>query len=226
VCLGNLGTFTLKTRRHSLLTALVLSLLIVFALPGCGKEQQQTNRSATLGSGSLKWDHFPLSLKADASLQSRGPAHDDLLAAVTFWQSHAHNKPLFSLGTWPNEQIPFTGPANNPTTIVDNAIYFLSPWSLDPKVAGNTTLHSTGNTIDSAVIFLNRDTQLCDADCTGPGDALRTSRRRLLAHELGHFLGFAHVPDRNNIMFPEIQPGGSLEQVQIDQDLLDRLTTL
>lgn len=225
---GGLVSFCSFVMPHSSRRALLCAaaLLLALALPACGRDEPKQTTSAELGSGNLKWDHFPVKLRVDDLLQAPGHAHDDLLAAAEFWENRAH-KHLFDLSqNWPSGQAPFTGPSDKPAALLDNVIFFLSPWPLDPHVAGNTTLHYTDNTLDHAVIFLNTTTDLCDGDCDGPGDQLRTSRRRLLAHEMGHFLGFSHVEDQANIMFPVIQAGGRLDDRQIDQGLLDRLTTL
>jgi hypothetical protein len=195
-------------------------------LQACGHdEDKRTVVSGVLGSGNLKWDHFPVTLKADALLHDGGHAESDLDDAAAFWNKRA-GKQLFDIGTWPTGQLPFDGPAANPTNVFDNALLFITPWPLALGIAGNTTVHSYGNTIQNAVILLNPGTPLCYADCDGPGDRLRTSRRRLLAHEMGHFLGFAHVQDPDDIMYPSIQPGGKLDDRHFDQALLNRLTTL
>ncbi|MGZ6382188.1 MAG: matrixin family metalloprotease [Bdellovibrionota bacterium] len=200
----------------------VFLCLTFFSFAGCGHDEERN--TASLGSGNLRWNSFPVSLKVDSSIHDGGAADEDLLAAVSFWETHA-GKTLFTLGTWPTAQPPYTGPAQDPDDLLDNAVFFLSPWPFDAHIAGKTTIHSIGPSIQKAVIFLNSDTALCSGLCDQPGDDLRTSRRRLLAHEMGHFLGFDHVGDRDNIMYPEIVTGGSLEDRKIDQSLLNKLTT-
>lgn len=202
---------------------LLAALLVLSALPGCGKDEPKP----APGLGSIRWTSFPVSLRADSSLQDGGAKEEDLLAAVAFWENKAGKK-LFTLGTWPHGRAPFTGRVTDPDTLTDNVIFFQNPWpnsgEWPENVAGKTILHSTGGFINHAVVFLNGETPLCPGLCIQEGEQDQTSRRRLIAHELGHFLGFVHVSDPKNIMNPEIVPGGSLENEIVDQDLLVQLT--
>lgn len=159
----------------------------------------------------------------DAALLDGAYSEEDLLAAIAFWENKA-GKRLFSIDRWPSGSQPFTGPPANPNSLTDNVVFFQSPWPQEwsGRVAGKTIIHAYGSIIQNAVIFLNSETALCSGLCLSELD--RTSRRKLLAHELGHFLGFAHVNDRENLMYPEILPGGSLDAVRIDEPLLKKLT--
>ncbi len=150
-----------------------------------------------------------------------------MLTAIAFWEQRA-GKTLFTISSWPASALPYTGSVTDPDTLLDNVIYLLKPWpnsgDWNSQIAGKTVIHSEGAGIRHAVVFLNGETTLCDADCKNEGENQETSRRRLIAHELGHFLGFVHVSDRENIMYPTIQPGGDLDTETIDVDLLRRLT--
>ena len=201
-------------------------LVFVVAFAGCGpKKPTRTDRA--LGAGKFRWDSFPVSLRVDSGLRDGGPAEQDLREAVRFWEKLAGHR-LFDIGTWPTGTAPFTGKPENPDELLDNVVYLMRPWPSGPdwgsRIAGKKIVHSTGSEIDNAVVFLNGDTALCSALCDNEGEHGMTSRRRLIAHELGHFLGFAHVSDRGNIMYPEIQPGGSLDTEGVDLELLHALT--
>ncbi|MGZ3661433.1 MAG: matrixin family metalloprotease, partial [Bdellovibrionota bacterium] len=84
----------------------------------------------------------------------------------------------------------------------------------EENIAGKAILRVTGGTITGAVILLDPQTNICTGLCEGRDNA--TSLRRLIAHELGHFLGLGHVQDSINIMYPAILPGGSLEDRTVD----------
>jgi hypothetical protein len=212
--------FQLQSSMRQTRGVVVVLLSLVF-LGGCGK---QYDEDATLGSGKLRWSSFPVRIQADSSLFDGGPAEQDLRAAVSFWETRA-GKQLFELGTWPSGQAPYVGEVTHPQSLLGNAIFFQNPWpnfgDWGPEIAGRTIVNSTKGSITHAVVFLNAETNLCSDLCATEGG---TSRRRLIAHELGHFLGFAHVQDMANIMFPTIQVGGSLDSETIDSDLLRRLT--
>ncbi len=193
--------------------------LCFFLLVACGKDE--TRSIAALGSGDLHWAAFPVPLKVDSQLFDGGAANEDLLKAIAFWENRV-GKTLFQTSTWPSGHAPYTGSAGNPETLTDNVIFFQNPWPFPGNVAGKTFIHSINGIIKNAVVFLNAETRLCAGLCEDGHD--KTSRQKLLAHELGHFIGFAHVNDRANIMFPEILPGSTLDNETVDEELLKKLT--
>lgn len=199
-------------------STLLLGLLLA-VLTGCGGDKQD---SPPLGSGELRWSNFPVSLQADATILQDPDALQDLQDALIFWQEKA-GKPLFTL-LGPYTSAPYVGDPSDPASLAGNGIFFLSPWPFESGVAGRTLVFSTGTLITASAIALNPATDLCTGDCTASGDQQRTSRRRLLAHELGHFLGFNHNDDRGNIMYPAILPGGGLSSMSVDTELLIKLT--
>jgi len=200
-----------------------LKLVLLFAaltLTGCGKESERT--STELGLGNLRWGSFPVEVQVDAFLLSDAQATADLQDAIAFWEVKA-GKPLFTIaGSWDSAQKPYTGPIEDPTELLANVIFFQGPWPFDNRIAGKTVVHSSNGTISRAVILLNAETSLCGHDCRN--NAGEVSRRKLLAHELGHYLGLGHNQDTNDVMYPEILQGGSLEGLKVDEPLLTTLT--
>ena len=70
-----------------------------------------------------------------------------------------------------------------------------------------------GGIIQRSLITINDNFLFCHGDCArNPA----VSFRKVLAHEIGHFLGFDHHSDFDNVMFTFYQPGGSLNDLRVD----------
>ena len=149
-------------------------------------------------------------------------AQQDLQDAMAFWEQKA-GKTLFDYkGIWDNSQ-PYTGTPDAPGTITNNVIFFQNPWPASQNIIGQTIVSTVSSDIQHAMIMINPDAAFCPGDCVG--EPTINSSRKNLTHELGHFLGLAHVQDVNNVMYPVMQPGGSLDSVTIDQVALMNLVT-
>lgn len=202
------------SRLFILLFALCLSL----SLAGCGKDRKTEAAEGT----TFRWASFPVDLYADAAILNDADAEADLRDAMSFWETRA-GKPLFRLnGEWTSGPA-FSGSAGNPDEIFTNIIFFQNPWPFDSGIAGQTILHSEDGITQKAIILLNQGTTVCLRDCSQPGDSSKTSFRKLVAHELGHFIGFSHTSDAKDVMFPEIQTGGTLDDLQINAATLQHL---
>jgi hypothetical protein len=198
-------------------------LVLLFLVPifvACGGEQEEN--AAVLGSGDIRWASFPVNIQVDKALLDQPGASEDLEDAILFWENRAGRTLFRVMDEWREPSPPYQGSAENPDEILANAIFLQNPWPFSPSIAGKTFVHSEHNRIRAAVILINVDTPLCAEGCLNNHSA--TSRRKLLAHELGHFLGFSHTQDRLDIMFPEIQPNGELESMNVNGALLQKLT--
>lgn len=195
----------------------LLAVLLAALGTGCGKVQS----SPALGSGELRWSTFPIPLYADPLLVNDPVAADDLEEALSFWEAHAGRQLFVLKGAWNGPQ-PFTGDPTNPDSVLVNGIFFYGPWPFEPEVAGRTIVFSEGARIRSSAVLLNPETRLCYSDCEDEPD--KTSRRKLIAHELGHLIGFNHTENTADVMYPAILPGGALDDLKIDPVLLRKLT--
>lgn len=176
--------------------------------------------SAGCGQGVTKWNSFPVPIYADSTVTSNANAMSDLQDAMNFWEDKA-GKQLFDYKGEYSGSTPYSGSPLNPGTVNNNVILFQSPWPLAEDVIGRTTVTSDGNTIQNALVQINGDIQYCTGDCTGVTGL--NSERRDMAHELGHFIGLQHVTDITNIMYPVIQPGGTLNNLKIDDATFQQL---
>lgn len=186
---------------------LLLALCLLF-LSGCGKKREDS-----ITSGQVRWDSFPIGLFVDTSVLSSADAKKDLEDAIQFWENKT-KKHLFQIqGGWSGGS-PVEGSINDPDSLKGNILYLMSPWQFSSTAAGNTILLSQEEIIQNSVIFINADKTYCSGDCSG--QTTETSRRKLFAHELGHFLGLGHVSQSGNIMYPSIEHGADLSSVEVD----------
>lgn len=191
--------------------------LLLFAfvfLLGCGSPRKQS-------SGPIRWASLPVVLYADPAITSSTTTQSDLNEAMSFWESRAGRKLFDFRGAWTGQNPPYTGDAGRPDNLLGNVIYFERSWPFAANIAAQTVVFSQSSDLLSSVIMLNPNINLCAGDCASQSG---TSERRVFAHELGHFLGLQHNSNVADIMYPELQPGHSLQSLQIDSAALSQLT--
>lgn len=201
----------------------LLLLLLPLLLAGCGKGED-SRAIVELGNGDIRWASFPVEVKVDAALLADSDAYDDLNKAISYWEGKA-GKPLFVVrGPWDTSTMgpPYTGTPDNPNSLADNVIFLQSPWPFDPAIKGKTIVHSNQGAIENAVVLLSAGSHYCSGNCLG--DASSVSRRKLIAHELGHFIGFGHSASASDLMYPEILTFDTLDSLEVDSLLLEKLT--
>jgi hypothetical protein len=209
LALSTAGDMTMKPR-----WILALFLMYSFFSTGCAPDTSESSR--TQG-----WSAFPVPIYSDSSLSASSAAQTDFKDAMGFWESKAGRKLFDYRGQWTGQNPPYTGSALSPETILGNVVLLQNPWPFAQNIAAQTTTKKIENNIDSSVIMVNPNTPFCSSDClfqTG------TSLRRAFAHELGHFLGLDHSDDKTNIMYPTIQTGASLSDLQVDAGALSLVT--
>lgn len=181
--------------------------LIILLLTGCGAKNEDK--------GPKRWSSFPVPIYIDNSISSSYGAEQNFQEAMSFWEAKAGKKLFDFRGTW-SGQAPYTGSPNSPASIIANVIFILDPWSFSNDIAGQTVVISKKNSIHGSIIMINPNISYCYWSCP--------SEKKIFTHELGHFIGFAHSNDANDIMFPEIQPGDSLDNVSVNRADLAGLT--
>jgi hypothetical protein len=189
----------------------VLTVLVI--LTGCAQEK----------GGAPRWSAFPVTLYSDKSVVATPESERDFRDAMAFWEERAGRRLFNYAGVWAGTGKPYAGAPTNPTAILANVIFRPSPWPFAGTVAGQTSFLYTDGEIHGAIVMLNSEIATCAGDCTY-GYYGTTSERRVMTHELGHFLGLSHVNDVQNIMNPTVMPGGSLEGLKVDANALRTVT--
>lgn len=186
--------------------SIFLSLLIATFTSGCAKN------------GATRWASLPVPVYSDSSMVGTPEAQADLQDAMSFWEQKAGKKLFDYKGVWTSSAQPYTGTPDNPGNILANVIFFQNPWAASSNVIGQTVVTSFEDEIQSAMIMINPDAVFCSGDCEH--EYYANSARKNLAHELGHFLGLKHHHDVNNVMYPILQPGGTMHGVGVDETAL------
>jgi len=180
------------------------------------------------------WTNYPVAVYADSTVTSSPAKTQDLTDAIAFWEQQAGKKLFDYKGEWTGGA-PYSGDPGNISAIQANVVMFQNPWPFNSDYAGQTTTLTTNTQINNAVVMINPNVEFCSADCAdstspnptptkaAPTTTTPTSERKTFTHELGHFLGLVHVQDTTNIMYPTIQPGGTLDNVTIDKVAFEAL---
>jgi hypothetical protein len=181
---------------------IVFLIPLSFALMACGTDKKKED-------GPPRWSSFPVTLYTDPSLvpENDPDAKADFQSAMSFWEIKVGKK-LFNYRGSSSRQ------AYSGDSISENSLFLQNPWSYAQNIAAQTIVISQKSEIRGAVIMVNPSTSFCNGDCTN--DNMRTSMRKVFAHELGHFIGLGHSGDTANIMYPDALPGGSLEHLQVN----------
>jgi hypothetical protein len=194
----------------SLRNGFLFSLLFLSsALTGCAKN------------GATRWSNFPIPIYSDSRIVGSSDSEADFLDAMAFWEEKTGRKLFDYKGVWTGSA-PYTGTPDNPGTLLANVVFFQSPWHTSSNVVGQTVVMSRSSQISNAMVMINPYMTFCHRDCHGLEWA--NSARKNLAHELGHFLGMKHGSEsENDVMYPILQPGGSLDGLTVNETELLQL---
>jgi len=190
---------------------ILLSSLLTLTLLGSG----------CAPNGATRWKSFPVAVYSDSKVISTSTSQSDLQEAMNFWEQRTGKKLFVYKGVWNSATAPYTGTPESPGTVLENVIFFQNPWGASGNVIGQTVVNAYGDQINHAMIMLNPYADFCSGNCDG--QYWSNSARKNLVHELGHFIGLRHNNDTNNVMYPVLQPGASLDNIRIDETELSLL---
>jgi hypothetical protein len=182
--------------------------VFALAITACGSKKKKDEEG-----GATRWESFPVQIYTDPSLIPNAEAAADFRDAMAFWEEKVGYR-LFDYrgNSWNGESY------DNGDEVSQNALYLHKDWSFASNIAAQTVVLSKSSEIQGAVIMVNPGTHFCSGDCLGQTN--RTSRRKVFAHELGHFIGMGHNNDRANIMYPDALPGGDIRSLNVNADEL------
>ncbi|NUM89654.1 MAG: matrixin family metalloprotease, partial [Bdellovibrionales bacterium] len=172
-------------------------------LAGCGKNTLPWEASGS--SARMRWEQFPVVLWMDPAIAEDAARMDDVHVAVAWWEEQV-SRPLFDLRTWSGPMPPYAGgTATDPQDFLGNVLFFQDPWPHAEDVKGKTFLLASQDRLEQGLIALKGDEPYCHGGCAAnPGR--RVVFQKLVAHELGHFLGLPHTEDPESLMSPDLTP--------------------
>lgn len=207
------GTFGVRkmVERIYLLGILCLSLSLVACGQGGGGEEGGDAVVSGLGQAA-KWPAFPVEIYIDQRTRDIPGAEQDLLDAIDFWEDKIGFQVFDYKGVFAGAK-PVTGGLPDVRAATANQSFFLSPWNSGAAVLGLNIRLQIGSTIIRSIIAINDDQTFCYGTC-GPADPV--AFKKVIAHELGHFLGLGHSNNANDVMFAFYSPTLDLATADVE----------
>lgn len=195
----------------------IVGALFTFAtvMVGCGAPQD--NKKTSSAFTVPKWQSFPVEIYVDQRLANDPMALSDVKAALNYWEQKT-SRPLFIFrGEWDGQVALAADGTIDPLNTPVNDIMHESPWPYSPGMLAVTVNLQIGGTIARSIISINDGFQFCYGECVLERGI---SFRKVLTHEVGHFIGLGHNPDPSNIMYTFYQSNLGLNQLKIDWNAL------
>lgn len=195
-------------------------LAVGLELTGCGGAGGEAGKDAARLSaqGQARWLQFPVDIYVEDRIVN-SPAEADVLAALAFWEAKTSRKLFNYRGAVSS---PVSGGRNlvNPMAAPVNQAFFQSPWPYENNMLALNMRVEQNGAIQRSLITINDNYLFCYGECTNDP---AVGFRKVLTHELGHFLGFDHHASPRNVMYAFYQPSVGMAEYEVDWAMIAAL---
>lgn len=200
-------------------------MALALSLGGCARDNSDSGIANDQAATGARWPTFPVQIQADARLLEMEGADADIRLAIKFWEDKA-GKPLFDYKGLKDPWVlgrPYRRDSSRNQMLRANVIYMEMRWPFGSNKGGDqgrTLVQLKDGRLERGVVVVQPPRAEACREC--PWE--RQTRVSLIAHELGHFLGFGHTQDMDDIMYPGMISIRSLADYTVDKAQLENLT--
>ena len=186
-------------------------LLWSVVLTSCGPGEDSA-KSSSDPTGRARWQAFPVEIYVDEKITASPEATADVLAAIDFWETKVSRKLFVFRGAWNGRQL-IEGGMANPFKSPVNQAFHQRDWPYESSVLAMNMRVERAGKIEKSLISINDNYSFCFGVCQRTS---QVSFRKVVTHEMGHFLGFNHHDDPKNVMFAFYRGEQPLSEMQVD----------